>query len=47
MAKAQEDQVADTNTTVNVLSLFYDTANHTMSLIPKKLQSLETNEPTK
>jgi len=29
------------------LGLFWDTANDILSLIPKELQSLETNEPTK
>ena len=47
MAKAQEDQVADVNTTVNVLGLFWNTANDTLSLLPKTFQSLETTEPTK
>ena len=47
MAKAHEDHVAHVNTTVNVLGLFWNTVNDTLSLIPKALQSVETSEPTK
>ena len=47
MAKAQEDQVADINSTVNVFSLLMYIAHNTLNLSPKALQSLETTEPTK
>ena len=47
MAKAHEDKVADVNTTVNVLGLFWITANDTLSLIPKTFQLSDTTEPTK
>ena len=47
MTKANHDQVADTNTAVNVLGLLWNTASDTLSLMPKSLQTSQTTQPTK
>ena len=45
--KANHDQVADTNTAVNVLGLLWNTASDVLSLMPKSLQTSQTTQSTK
>ena len=47
MALAQQDEVADNKTVVNVLGLLWDTSQDTVGLNIKSFPSVDTTQPTK